>query len=193
MFNRINVTLLRVMILLTAIFFASCSDDDDSNPVIPNEEELITTLTYTLTPVGGGTVVELSFQDLDGDGGNNPVITGGTLTANTTYNASIVLLNETENPAENITEEVRREDEEHQFFFAVSDGLNLTVDYSDADENGNPLGLATTITTGDASTGNLTVTLRHEPDKSANGVSNGDITNAGGETDIEVQFNVTIQ
>ena len=35
--------------------------------------------------------------------------------------------------------------------------------------------------------------LRHEPDKSAAGVSSGDITNAGGETDIEVSFNVIIE
>ena len=36
--------------------------------------------------------------------------------------------------------------------------------------------------------GQFTVTLRHEPDKSAQGVSAGDITNAGGETDIEVSL-----
>ncbi|HBK71516.1 MAG TPA: type 1 periplasmic binding fold superfamily protein, partial [Flavobacteriaceae bacterium] len=35
--------------------------------------------------------------------------------------------------------------------------------------------------------------LRHEPNKSASGVSDGDITNAGGETDIEVIFNITVQ
>ena len=40
--------------------------------------------------------------------------------------------------------------------------------------------------------GTITVILRHEPDKDASGVSNGDITNAGGETDIEVVFNVEV-
>ena len=64
-------------------------------------------------------------------------------------------------------------------------------DISDAD--GNPIGLATTVTTGAASTGEFTVILRHEPMKDAQGVKDGDITNAGGETDIEVNFPVEIQ
>ena len=38
-----------------------------------------------------------------------------------------------------------------------------------------------------------TITLRHEPAKTATGVSGGDITNAGGETDIEVVFDVTVE
>ncbi len=57
----------------------SCNDDD---PPIDNEEEVITTLTYILTPASGQAVT-LSFVDLDGDGGNPPVITGGTLDTNT--------------------------------------------------------------------------------------------------------------
>ncbi|MFT7376933.1 MAG: hypothetical protein ACI88Z_000758, partial [Sphingobacteriales bacterium] len=56
-----------------------------------------------------------------------------------------------------------------------------------------PLGLQTTITTTDVGNGTLTVILRHEPNKSASGVANGDISNAGGETDIEVTFNITVQ
>jgi len=40
----------------------------------------------------------------------------------------------------------------------------------------------------DPGEGGLRITLRHEPNKTAAGVQNGDITNAGGETDIEVTF-----
>lgn len=175
-------------ILFGVLFLNSCKDDD---PVEENDEEVITTLTYTLTPTTGDAVT-LSFSDLDGDGGNDPVITGGTLQANMTYTGALDLKNESETPAESITEEIEEEDLEHQFFFTVA-GANLTVAYGDQDANGNPLGLATTLTTGDASTGTLQVVLRHEPDKSATGVSTGDITNAGGETDIEVTFDITIQ
>ena len=81
---------------------------------------------------------------------------------------------------------------EHQFFFTAT-GANLTVGYADEDDNGNPLGLVTTLTTSDASSGTIQVVLRHEPDKSATGVQSGDITNAGGETDIEVTFDITLQ
>ena len=51
----------------------------------------------------------------------------------------------------------------------------------------------TTLTTGEAGTGTLSIILRHEPAKDASGVSDGQIANAGGETDIEVSFNITIE
>ncbi len=169
---------------------SSCKKDD---PVIPHEEELITTLIYTLTPVAGGTAVEMTFRDLDGDGGNAPVITGGTLQANTVYNGSLKLLNESEAPAEDITEEIEEEDHHHQFFFSVAGGLEMDISYADQDSDGRPLGLLTTVDAGNVSSGQLTITLRHEPNKSAAGVADGDITNAGGETDIEVTFDVDIE
>jgi len=160
--------------------------------VIPTGEELITTLRYTLTPSDGGTPIQLSFVDLDGDGGDAPTITGGTLMANETYSGIMILLNETESPSENITAEISEEAIDHQFFFQsiVSD---LTVAYTDQDSNGDPLGLESTLTTGVAGSGTLTVTLRHEPDKGANGVSDGNISEAGGETDIEVIFPIDVQ
>ena len=164
------------LFVTTLLVLTSCSKDDD--PIIPNEEEVITTLEYTLTPSDGGTVVVLSFQDLDGDGGNAPIITGGTLDSNKTYTGALVLLNEQETPAEDITTEIQEEDEDHQFFFQTNIA-GLTVAYTDQDANGNPLGLQSTITTTDAGNGTLSVVLRHEPNKSASGVSGGDITNAG--------------
>jgi hypothetical protein len=117
---------------------------------------------------------------------------GGTLSANTVYTGSIELLNEAESPAEDITEEVQEEDDEHQFFFQ-STISELVVSYTDQDEDGNPVGLNTSITTGAPDSGSLTLTLRHEPVKDAAGVSAGDITNAQGETDIEVTFPIDVQ
>jgi len=177
-----------VNILFTVLFLNSCKDDD---PIDMNDEEVITTLTYTLTPTSVD-VVTLSFLDLDGDGGDDPIITGGILQSNMSYIGVLDLKNEAETPAESITEEIEEEALEHQFFFTAT-GANLTVGYADEDDNGNPLGLVTTLTTGDASSGTIQVVLRHEPDKSATGVQSGDITNAGGETDIEVTFDITLQ
>ncbi|NNL90900.1 MAG: type 1 periplasmic binding fold superfamily protein [Saprospiraceae bacterium] len=184
-----NKLLFIAVAVATSLFFNSCGDDD---PVIPVEEEVITTLNYTLTPASGGASITLSFQDLDGDGGNAPILNGGTLAANETYNGSMELLNESDSPAENITEEIEEEDEEHQFFFQSS-GVNVSVDYNDQDENGHPVGLLSTLTTGDNSNGTLTIVLRHQPDKSATGVSDGNISNAGGESDIEVTFDLSVQ
>ena len=98
------------LFLALPLLLTSCDKDD---PVIPNEEELITTVNYTLTSSDGQDVVLLSFVDLDGDGENQPTIMGGTLSANTVYTGSIELLNEAESPAEDITEEVQEEDDEH--------------------------------------------------------------------------------
>ena len=183
--------LLLISTFTSLLLFISCSDDPD-DPVIENEQEVMTTFTYTLTPAEGGSEVVLNYRDLDGDGPEEPTITSGTLSAETIYTGSITILNETESPAENVTEEVEEEDKDHQFFFETT-VTGLTVEYTDFDGDGNPVGLSTILTTGSAGSGNLTVTLKHEPDKSASGVSDGDMTNAGGETDISVTWAITIE
>lgn len=178
--------------LLVATLFVSCSSDDD-NPEPVNEEEVITRMTIELTPATGGNLVTLEINDPDGDGPTAPTITGGTLAANTVYNGSIELFDESDpTDIEDITEEVAEEDDEHQFFFATTGSVG-TIAYADFDGNGNPVGLSFTLTTTAAANGTLTVTLRHEPIKDAAGVSDGDITNASGETDIEATFNITVQ
>jgi hypothetical protein len=173
-------------LLASTLIFASCSDDDDT-PEPVNEEEVITTLTVTLD--SGSDTVVMQYQDLDGDGPDAATVTvSGSLSANTTYDGSIILLNETESPAENITEEIEEEDLDHQFFYTVGSGLDVAAEYGDADSEGNPLGLSFILNTGVASSGGLTFTLRHEPNKPNTGLEN-----AGGETDIEVTFDVTVE
>lgn len=178
----------KALFLATAsLFLASCSDDDNG-PV--NEEEVITTVITTLT--NGSTTITLTSRDLDGDGPNAPVVTvSGDLTANTVYNGEITFLNETVTPADNITAEVEEEGEEHQIFYQIPASLG-TIGYTDFDVNAKPVGLTFTYTTGNAGTGNLTVTLRHLPNKSAAGVAAGDITNAGGATDAQVTYPIVI-
>lgn len=172
--------------------FMGCSNDDD-NPEPVNQEEVITTMRVTLTPEVGGTPIIFEKQDLDGDGPDAPVTTvSGDLMASTIYTGSILILNETENPAEVISEEIQEEDEDHQFFFTFSEESGSVVTYADADGDGNPIGLAFVLTTAEAGSETLTVVLRHEPNKSAAGVSEGDITNAGGETDVEASFNFEV-
>lgn len=190
MFTSKNFIYNLIAILALSFSFVACEDEE---PPIPNPEEVITTLAYTLIPDGGGNSIILSFEDLDGDGGNPPSYVTDPLQANTTYNGTILLLNKQESPAEDITVEVAEEDVDHQFFFEVGGGANASVAYADTDANGDPVGIMTTLTTGDAGSGTLKITLRHEPVKDAAGVSSGDITNADGETDIEVTFNVLIQ
>ncbi|MDC7993647.1 type 1 periplasmic binding fold superfamily protein [Altibacter sp. HG106] len=178
-----------LFVLPIALFtVTSCSNDDDNTPEPVNEEEVITTLTATM--VAEGSTVTLRTQDLDGDGPNAPVVTvSGNFQANTTYVGGIVVLNETEDPAENITSEVLEEAIEHQFFHLVGTGLDATTTYGDFDDNGDPLGVTFTLETGAASTGTLTIVLRHEPKKP----NDGTLADAGGETDIRADFNITIE
>ena len=182
------------MYALLAIAMIGCSDDDAA-PEPVNEEEVITTVILTLTPESGDQVI-LTTIDLDGDGPDEPVTTvSGSFSENTEYQGAVRFLNETETPAEEITDEVLEEADEHQVFYGIEGGLDIGIMYNDdqQDTQGNPIGLQIILSTGVASSGSLTVTLRHEPNKSAEGVSDGDITNAGGETDITTTFNVSIQ
>ena len=182
-FNYLSISLLCISIALS-----SCEKD----PQIPNEEELITTVTYTLMPVNGGETVFFSFRDLDGDGGQSPVVITGRPKAHTVYNAVVGLYNESVSPVDTITNEVLEEALEHQFFYTFSD-LNTSYIYTDLDSENHPIGITTRVTTGEPGDGLLTIILRHLPDKSGTGVSQGDISNAGGETDIEVSFAVIIE
>ena len=177
------------LLVIPVIFSTSCSNDDA--PV--NEEEVITTVRVTL--VGGGQTIVLESRDLDGDGPNAPVLTpvgGGILVAGTTYTGSTEFLNELEDPAEDITVEVEEEGADHQVFYQLPSSIG-TVTYTDTDANGRPIGLNFTLVAGTSgSTGTLMVTLKHLPNKTASGVADGDITNAGGNTDAAVTFSLAV-
>lgn len=173
--------------VVAMLLLNSCSDD----PEPTNEEEVITTLTVTLVPVGGGTTVTMEFYDEDGDGPIDPVYTyssGGdeAVLSLANYTASITLLNETESPAGNITEEIEEEADDHLFCFTSSSALDLEISYEDEDGEGLPIGLET-LWAGFSSSGTVNIVLRHQP-----GVKTGYCPGSGN-TDIDVTFNVTLQ
>jgi hypothetical protein len=185
--------------LLATLLLSGCSDD----PKPVNEEELITTLRLTLVPQGGGATVILEFKDLDGDGSGAPEYTytpstgtgpntAALLTANITYTATLELLNETESPAENITEEIEEEADEHLLCFTETvNGLTITYADTEADYltggSTKVVGLVTTWETTMVGDGTVTITLRHQP-----GTKTGACPGSG-DTDIEVTFKVSIQ
>ncbi len=183
------------MLTIASILFFSCSDDDDAPSVI-NPEELITTMTITLTS-GNNTIILKSFDEDGVDGPTAPVVTvSGNLAANTTYSGEIVLQDESVSPADIVNEEIEREADEHQFFFESSGDLNITTSYADTErdynEGGsvtNPVGIKFELVTTDASTGTFTVTLRHKLKKP----NDGTLSDAGGDTDIAQSFPITIE
>ena len=186
--KKMKTIKLLAILFISALTFTACSEDDhDDHDDHDHENEVITTVNYTLTD--GSDEVTLTFIDLDGEGGEEGEINiSGPLSANTTYTGTIELLNATEDPAEDITEEIMEEDDEHEFFY-TSTVAGLAITKTDVDGNDNPLGIETSVTTGEAGSGSISIVLKHEPTKP----NNGSAEDAGGSTDIEVTFNVTVQ
>ena len=168
-----------------SIFFVQSCIREDPKPV--NDQEVITTVTVTLAPDGGGDAVTLKFFDADGELGDiEPMITvSGAITASTTYVASIELLNETVSPVEAISAEIAVEAHDHLFCFDVTGSISIS--YEDEDKNGLPLGLITTWETGAAGEAAVTITLRHQQ-----GTKTGACPGSG-DTDVQITFPVTVQ
>ncbi|GAA3929326.1 hypothetical protein [Hymenobacter algoricola] len=189
--NRFQLSAKPLVALLLALplAFSACKNDDDE-PEPEEDNELITTVTYALTPAGGSTApaATITWEDLDGAGGAAPVITGGPLAlrANTTYTGTITLLDKTKNPVANITEEVATEKEDHLFFYDPTPAGLLTVTRTDRDANNREVGLVTRLLTTTAATGSLKITLRHQP-----GVKDG--TAGPGDVDVEATVPVAVQ
>lgn len=187
MFIQINsIYTTRILTLLAASFLfilSACSSDDDPEPV--NDEEEINRVTLTVT--GGGNTQTLTWNEGDSD---YPSVN---LSANTSYQVAISFFDASDpTEVENITEEVIEEADEHHVFFAVAgiDGLTIASRSGDTiDSDGNPVNLQTTWTTTSSGSGTVRATLIHEP-QTKTGTTRNDF---GGETDVELDYPVSIQ
>ena len=193
-------------ILFSVITIIGCSNEDDIAPEEENEVEVFTDVTLIFTNTADNSdVVRASAQDPDGTGIQElQILDAISLSADTEYTLTYEILNALD-PAdvENIGDEILEEDNEHQFFFSFTENVfaNPTgngnidaaadpINYNDADENGNPVGLSSAWTTSNtASSGaSFTVRLQHQPDvKTATSGSND------GDTDFELTFALNIQ
>ncbi len=182
-------SLLPLAILATLLTFGSCKKDDHNH----SEGEVITTLKLTFKEKTTGVAQTFSFADKDGVGGANPTQDAIVLPDGANYELTLQVLDESGAAAKDITPEVIAEGEAHQFFFTNSAvGALVNVKYEDKDAKGNPIGQRNTVSTIRAGKGKFRVSLRHEPNKSAAGVKDGQMTNAGGETDIEADFDISV-
>lgn len=210
---RWNILSVMTVAVFTAALTFSCADDNDSNPMGPDdheeheeddhdhdhgpgEVELITTLKITLTPQGGGSPLTVQFQDLDGEGGNAPVVDKIVVDRGKVYDGEIQELNELESPPEDITEEVKEEAETHQLFFDTLGGFSpATVAYADKESDyvtntgaDHPVGIRFTLSVpANAQNGQFRVSQSHYDAGPKDGVTPSD------ETDIEVTFEVEVR
>ena len=181
------------ILFLAAVLILGACKKKDPKPV--NEQEVITKVTLRFTNTANTSeVINMTWEDSDGIGGNPPIITNGTLKRNTTYNIDIDVRGEDN---EDITKEILEEADEHQVYFGFSPAtLFSSFEYLDKDKNNQPLGLKTKATTiNNSGGGNLQVILVHEGNKSFNIPATPWIysPNIGGEQDFNIAFNVTIE
>lgn len=216
--------------LLGVLAVGGCSDegemghddehehDDEHDHDHENESELITTVTLTFTPQGGGDAVVAAFSDPDGDGGMSGSSDPITLQSGTTYDLSITFTNDLESPPEDITAEIEEEAEEHQVFItgtgvsgpAGGDASSALVMHAYADMESRygsnaegddlPVGLTNMITAAMAGTGTFSVQLQHLPELNgaaqkvaglAEQLAMG--TQLPGDADAAVEFELTVQ
>lgn len=185
-----KITLRALMLLVGFVsLFTACKDEDDHD----HENEVITTVRLTFTqleangsPTVGVAPIVATWKDADGTGPASPTVNEITLKQSKNYRMEVAVLNELANPAQDLTSEIRNEGTKHQFFFQRTGNNLASVVYKDQDTAGKPIGLLNEMQTfSNTGTNSLKVILRHEPNKNGANVSTGDITNAGGETDIE--------
>lgn len=185
--KKINVQFL--IFAVVVLFLNSCKKD---NVVDPNEGELITTVRLKLTNTLSSSIAPLvyEFKDLDGEGGAAPVkFDDIVLQKNIPYICEVFVLNESVNPADDITSEIKTEASDHQFYYVPSSASLLSVSNYDTDTQGLPLGLSSFWVTGlNPGTGTVKIVLKHKPGTKA---ANDPITK--GETDIELDFKLIIQ
>lgn len=176
-------------LLASVLLFSACKKDKD-NPQ-PHEEELITTIRLSLNDGTGVSTYTYKVEN----GFNNP--TSGSvqadtlhLNANTLYQASVTVLNETASDDHTMAD-IEEEQNEHLFLFvstpAAGNGSLVFTDGS-PDNNGQPFNQTGKLNSGGAGMGQLHVYLMHDPaDKSGTTPAA-----SGGSTDAHAIFPVMI-
>jgi hypothetical protein len=174
-----------------------------------NEGEVITRVSLTFTPDGGGDAVVAAFADPENDG--NPTVDPITLANGTSYRLALTFENQLADPVEDLTVEVAAEADEHQVLVygsavqgpATGDNAAAVVThaYADEDDAGLPIGLENTITATAAGSGDFKVMLRHLPAEGGVAVKVEGLAESfavdgngiAGDADVDVTFALTVE
>lgn len=185
--NRTRRIVALASFTVASLGLAACGD---SSTEPGGEQEVISRVTLTLTPSGGGTALTAFIEDPDGSGAQAPSAQVGTLalTPGVSYTGTVKFENRLVNPPQDITTEVQAEANAHRVFYTVT-GTGVTVATTDNDPQGRPLGVNFTKAVGatGATNGTTRVVLCHYEDTKV-----ATQTSCQGDTDIDVTFNFTI-
>lgn len=187
--NKRRVKQLSFIAFLAVI--ASCKKDDDQ-PSIPqpivNEPENITSVELHFTSLDGASAFHVDWDDPDGLGGNAPVIDPIALDSGVTYNVEVSFLDRSSGTSIDLTSEIEEESAEHIICYALDPTTANALEIISTDSDGNyRIGLKTQWQAKSLTSGEVTLTLKHQPD----GIKDGSCD--PGETDVEVVFPVSIQ
>lgn len=176
--------------LLTVLWISCKKDESTVSPPAP-DNEFITTVKLVATNANDPNDVQTaSWVDMSPDDTTSPDISNAVLNlhANTNYKVQVQFWDESKSPASEITPEIAERGNYHLICFNIQSGLNLNITRTDSDTNtpALPIGLTDDFAAGAASSGNLEVELRHQPN-----VKNG--TCDPGSTDADVNFQINIQ
>jgi hypothetical protein len=174
-----------ISLFIFTILFAMLSCKKDH--VHAHDHDTITVFKYSLT-APDGSVAEFKFEDYDGDGGNPGRTSVSNIKSNTLYSGRVSVFVGDSLNLENITSEIQSEGFDHEFFYSFTGTNAPSIIKTDVDANNNPLGINTTFNTSGIGTFPLTIILRHKPTKPNTGLQS-----AGGDTDVEVNFNIVVQ
>jgi hypothetical protein len=179
--TKIALRTLSLSLLIAGLTVTACKKDDDT------VQENITRIQVHLTGANG---FDQEFEWTDPDGGDAANATVQTIVIPASAGATIAcrlhIYDDTQSPAEELTDEIEAESADHLFIFDVS-GANIGVAYNDTDSNGQVFGLKTLWTKGAASSGSVNIKLYHEPTDKDN------LNAPGGEVDFDVTFPVIVQ
>jgi hypothetical protein len=177
-----------LLLILFSIIFG-CKKEE----VIPTDDnELITTVELIFTD-SNKKVSSFSFQDKDGDAKTpSEKFDKITLDKNMAYTMEIKVYDETKNPKEDITEQIKLESDVHLFVFKIDPAALFSLKAIDKDKNGLPIGLLSSGTTQNAvGTGKLNLILKHQPPINGKAIKTGN--EAGGSSDIDLVFDLLIK
>ncbi len=170
--------LLSTSLIVGLLATQSCKKDPPQNET----NEIITTLHIVATDTSSGVTQTFTFRDLDGDKPNPPSQYDSIiLSPNKGYRVNLVLLNESVNPTDSISNEILGEADDHLFIFKSAPISLLSIAITDKDSKNLPLGLNSIWRTSNTGRGVTQIILRHQA-----GTKNG--TETPGESDVDLSF-----
>ena len=178
------------LFFLIVISFSCRKEGDDLSPM--DDNELITTVELVFTDAASVSR-SFKFRDIDGDSRTKPeAFDTLQLARNTDYTVAVYIGDESKGSLEDITEDILEESDVHLFVYKPMPASLLSVQITDSDKNGLPVGLkATAKTQYAAGSGVLQLLLKHQPPLNGRTVKTGD--EDAGSTDLDLSFPILIK